>query len=125
MESKAVIGPCKIGNRSNDVRSINETTNTFVFKTFDVNINWKNYYLDLGFVGRHFLLWPDKNPWLKRHYTISNCMRREARLELLRVGKLFLESDGEITQEELNFDWNCFSTEDMDEVTMTIKNYET
>jgi len=39
--------------------------------------NWKRWYSDTTYFACHFLVFSARNPQIKRHYTICNCMRPE------------------------------------------------
>jgi len=51
-------------------------------------------------------------------------MKRQAREELMRVGRAFIESSGEIKPHELAFNTDLVSGDDLNECSMTIKNYD-
>lgn len=72
-------------------RLINPKTKVFVFdddghqsNTFE---SIKAYYPDLSMLGKHYLVnstLQESGQTIYRHYTISNCMRREFYEELLK-----------------------------------------
>ena len=65
--------PCKITSNS----KVNAATTTFELTQIDGQItqNWKKWYNDTSLYACHFLVYAAKNPQIKRHYTICNCMR--------------------------------------------------
>lgn len=59
-------------------QNVNSTTKTIVFESTDQrNVsNWKIYYKDQGYIGKHFLVRNiGDGSSIYRHYTICNAMR--------------------------------------------------
>ena len=42
----------------------------------------------------HYLVWHNKNPSKKRHYTVCNCMEKRVYKEYLRIIEEFSKSKG-------------------------------
>jgi hypothetical protein len=47
----------------------------------------KLYNKSLDFLGKHYLIRNSANPRVKRHYTITNCMKKEVYKEYMRIIK--------------------------------------
>ena len=59
-------------------RNVNASTKTIVFESIDqtAQTNWKSYFRDTTFIGKHFLVRNlDGGSKKARHYTICNVMR--------------------------------------------------
>jgi len=106
LERKASRAMCKIGDEVNDIRKVNTSTRTFTFRTFNKEIGWKNFFMDLAWIGRHYMIIDVEQPTLRRHYTTCNCMRRSCYNELKRQASHFLET-GEILSD---FNWDILNT---------------
>jgi hypothetical protein len=76
LERKIDLGKYKIMETS----QVNSDSSTFVFKSVTKELvftNVKKFYPDVQMIGRHFLIWAESKPLVKRQYTIANCMRFE------------------------------------------------
>ena len=61
-------------------RNVNSSTKTIVFESSDSrNVeNWKPYFRDLSFLGKHYLVRNlDGHKSIARHYTVCNAMQPE------------------------------------------------
>jgi hypothetical protein len=76
------------------------------------------FYSDLSMIGKHYLLQSVGNHNIKRHYTISNCMHKEAYQEYVRLLSVYLK--GEKTQSGLD---KYTIERPSGEMVLTIKNY--
>jgi hypothetical protein len=79
-----------------DSHKVNKDTKVFVLKAKKLLKGVKLYHSRLDAIGRHYLVSNDINPNVKRHYTITSCMKKDAYEEYLRVIKDALET-GETT----------------------------
>ena len=61
------------------VTEVNNTTSTFKFKCADEQIistkGLKTWYGNIDMIGRHFVLYSEAYPEVKRHYTICSTMQ--------------------------------------------------
>ncbi len=101
-----------------EAHPINSTTFTFVFKSEDgKSKDFARYYPDLARIGKHFLVHSNKDTKVRRHYTVSNCMRKDVYEEYIRVFKEI--QAGKSTM----FDPALLDSKPGQEITMTVKNY--
>ena len=95
---------------------------TFTFTAIDQRCtvpNWKIWYMDLNNFGRHFLIYSEKDPKVKRHYTICCTMQPQ----ILRAIKAL--ADAVLKGQEIAFPDDLFLlNEDSHSVVMTLKKYK-
>lgn len=60
-----------------DRHKVNGFANTITFRTHDQTKGVKSFYSDISMIGKHYLVRMTTMPKVKRHYTISNCMKKE------------------------------------------------
>jgi hypothetical protein len=90
LEAKAPEGVYKIIERA----KVNDSTHTITFKSVsDVPSKARLFYKDLSMIGKHFLIRDVKKPRVRRHYTISNCMKPDVYVKYTRMIKEYLEND--------------------------------
>ena len=80
--------------------------------------NWKVWYMDLNMIGRHFLVYSEKLPKIKRHYTICCTMQPELLKALRALAKAVLRG------QEIAFPDELLLGQDNDSIIMTLKNYK-
>ena len=97
---------------------INNTTSTITFSALTQARGIKRYYSDLSMIGKHFMINPESNLNLRRHYTICNCMKKEHYNEYLRAMKQALENGNGV-----NLNQHYFDELDQQEIVVTVKNY--
>ena len=98
---------------------INSTTSTITFNALTQAKGIKRYYSDIDTIGKHFLVTQEQSQYLKRHYTICNCMKKEVYEEYMRVIRQSLETSGQT----LEFNQNYISEIDQQDIIVTVKNY--
>lgn len=123
LEFKVASALAMIGEEFDDIRKVKNNIQTFRFRSFNKQFNWKRYYSDINTTGKHFKISPLDNPSLKRMYVVNNCMRRKFRDELIKVCDLFIEKQGKIEPHQLGFDFSILDDSDLNEISVTIKNY--
>jgi hypothetical protein len=69
-------------------------------------------------IGKHFLVTDIKKPWLKRQYTICNCMNPDVYAEYCRMIREFL-TQGTYTPAKSSH----FEEKDGNQLVLTMKNY--
>ena len=76
---------------------MNDNTATFTFSALSGQSvhNLKSWYNDPAMIGRHFLVYADKNPNVKRQYTICSSMNQEVQSELLRLAGSVILNNGD------------------------------
>ena len=93
-EPDTVVSTVECQVRQDLSQNVNTSTKTIVFESIDQNaqVNWKSYFRDTNFIGKHFLV-SNLNGGSKkaRHYTICNAMRPD--LYSRYVNSLREESD--------------------------------
>jgi hypothetical protein len=70
---------------------VNQDTKVFVLKSNKQVKGLKLYHKKLEAIGRHYLICNDIYPSVKRHYTITNCMKKDIYFEYIRIMKDVLE----------------------------------
>lgn len=68
-----------------DRHQINSFTQTIVFVTKDVVPGLRTFHSDISMIGKHYLVRKHNNHNVNRHYTISNCMRKDVYEEYIRI----------------------------------------
>jgi hypothetical protein len=65
----------------------NNQTHSFCFETLDLKPveNFSNFFEDLSFLGRHYLLSASSDPTMIRQYTVCNAFIPEFYLELFKL----------------------------------------
>jgi hypothetical protein len=98
---------------------LNSSTSTITFKAVEVVKGVSNYYSDLQMIGRHFLIRALNNRKLKRHYTIANCMRKEAYEEYVKT----IRSASDTGIQEGGFNDSLLTEQDSNLISLSLKNY--
>eukprot|EP00347_Sterkiella_histriomuscorum_P018114 403346733 len=93
---------------------VNEVTQTIRFQAAQPIEGLKQYYKDLSMMGKHFLVRSMKNRSVRRHYTVSNCMQKEAYQMYLGL----LNGDTKMQSE------HTLKEEDSQTFVITSKNYQ-
>ena len=99
---------------------VNTDTATFTFTSLlggQVINNLKSWYNDPAMIGRHFLVYAEKNPRVKRQYTICSSMNLEVQRELMRLANSI------ILKTDINFDYAMMLGQDQDSIDLTVKSY--
>jgi hypothetical protein len=81
---------CKILER----HEVNSFVQTLTFRANNVQPGMRTYYANISEIGKHYLVRRIQEPKVNRHYTISNCMRKQLYNEYLRVVEVYMR-DGE------------------------------
>ena len=74
LEKQATLSEVKIQT----LEPINSQTSNIIFKTSDGSKPFNGLYDDINMIGKHFLVWSKNDVNVRRHYTIANCMRKQA-----------------------------------------------
>ena len=100
--------------------AVTSMTNTFTFTEVNHNVvpGWKVWYMDINMIGRHFLVYSEKEPKIKRHYTICCTMQPELLRALRALAKAVLRG------QEIAFPDEWLLGQDNDSIIMTLKNYK-
>jgi hypothetical protein len=64
-----------------ETSGILDSSNTMMAN--EIAVKPRKFYEDLSFIGKHYLVWNQKG--IRRHYTISNCMKKNFYEEYLRL----------------------------------------
>lgn len=90
---------------------MNALTCTFEFTQANGHVvkNCKKWYSDIKMFGRHFLVFSDRQPKIKRHYTICSSMQPDLKQAILDFSERFLTAD---LTEDVQFKWSMLNTED-------------
>ena len=98
---------------------MNDSTATFTFSAINGQTisNLKSWYNDPAMIGRHFLVYADRNPSVKRQYTICSSMNSEVQRELLRLANSI------ILNSEISFAYAMMLGQDQSSIDLTVKTY--
>ena len=116
LTSNAPVTKAKIQERT----KVNDFAQTITFKGVQPTPGVKRFYKELTFIGKHYLVYLESRPEVKRHYTVSNCMKKEVYLEYVRAlnDSINQRKPKPISEHLLECD------EDTSEITITCKNYK-
>ena len=101
-------------------QNINDTTKIIVFQSSNKRnvTNWKQYFRDLSFLGKHYLVRNlDSGVSVARHYTICNAMRPD--IYNAYINSLKPEEDPDYKA----IDPRMFEIHNDNSITFCIKNY--
>ena len=72
---------------------MNSDTSTFTFTSVDGQpiANIKSWYNDPRMIGRHFVVYSEKAPHVRRQYTICSSMGRQNNSALLKLAESVIE----------------------------------
>ena len=102
-------------------RDVNDTTKIIVFSSADMRnvTNWKQYFRDLSFLGKHYLVRNlDNGASVARHYTICNAMRPDVYNAYINS----LKPEDDPTYKAI--DPRSFDIHNTNTMTFCIKNYQ-
>jgi hypothetical protein len=87
----------------------------------EIAIRPRKFYEDLSYIGKHYLVWNSKG--IKRHYTISNCMKKDIYDEYIRVINEAID-DKTTNLTNLEFKDAYLDCLNEPEFVVTVKNYK-
>lgn len=103
---------------------VNPATATYQFQTIGSNsvANWKNYYSNLDFLAKHFMVKSMINSSLKvaRHYTVCHSMVPEFKADLIKLVDDHIAGNNDGIEK---FKQTHMHDRDEDKICLTIKNY--
>ena len=71
----------------------------------------KKWYSDLDMIGRHFVVYSESHPEVKRHYTVCNTMLPDTLNALENLADSAITPEASLNDEAPSFD-EIFDTED-------------
>ncbi|CDW77376.1 UNKNOWN [Stylonychia lemnae] len=77
-------------------QQIAKNTKTFVFQGKELKPGLQNYYSNIGYFGKHFLVFNKKKPDQKRLYYICNCLTPKIYEQYIRLIRSYLESQSRL-----------------------------
>lgn len=82
--------------RTQKVSNVNNNTKTFYLESAMQEIvpNFKRFYSELASIGRHFVIYHEASPRIKRQYTICNAMVPEIYSQLIELAETREMPDG-------------------------------
>lgn len=98
----------------------NSSTCTFCFETIDqLDVpNFNNFFEDLSYIGRHYLLSASSDPVVMRQYTVCNTYIPEFYIQIFKLCQAVIDGT------EFNFDMSLIESRPTNRFYLTLKNYK-
>ena len=103
---------------------VNNTTTTFKFQHVDnlISKGLKKWYNNIDMIGRHFVVYSETHPEIKRHYTVCNTMQPRTLKALESLAESIVKPMTSLNEDDELFD-DAFNNSDQSSTSLTIKNY--